>query len=945
MLEKPALLIVVLVALTSILALGQPQTTLRISVRGSGEAMDARIFLRVELGNASNVISCQLAGGECEIPVGNAGLTVTRVWFDKPLAVTYIRGTSESIWEGWSAEDRLHNIMLFVDDQGRVLSTLEVQPRMENGVLALDLDVHEACLVTIEKGSLSQELAELPQWVRWRLGIREDDERYYLVMLKGYTEDIVVFIQSSSRLAKLLQPLLTYGVSAWRWGAGLAVRVSVSCDKSNVSLGYLMADSLLMGLESYVESERALLSRIGFDADRYFEDVGRAAMLLRESKEAFDEGRSDVGLGLMEMALAKASLSLEALSQAKTDSIAMFSFLVTFTFFLSSIVSNAVERRRFVVGVSLFAALTLAELALIPQTRMAILFLSPDVISRSSPSTMALSLLTAALTLIIIGMLVFSAKGTILSDFFWYSVRNMSKRKLRALLTVTTVAVVSAVASSFLTIGTMTEVRLDSFRSSFQGVSISWHNTTVTYIFRGLDQANEVSVEDRFEPIPDYQVKWLRGLEWVKRVYVLVAYPALISSSSGRLRAFVAATNASGVDGVLVPRSVAERLGIASGDSVFVNGREFKVSTVFPDESPPTLADGVPITEVPKPFIIMGISPQEEPHPVYRLILEGTPPAGFAEDLIRSGYEKSSSFIPSSGAEVTVQAFLSYRACTGGEGETTCKMVFGEFQSFSGIPEFMVVLGLSSLTIAVTLVGSLYERRKEYSTISSLGGSPGHISVLLLVEGLSYGLIGGTAGYIVSQFLNVYVPPAITVIQPQVFSPIVACFAVAIVPSVIGSLIPARRAVLQVVPSRLILRRVSEMKIYDDHAEASIPLRIIGDEEEFAKYVESLVLRPAPMTWGPLYMRVTPHREDGRLKMLELVVSFRGERAAVYRVEVFLPGTSGATLRAVAWPATGGWSVDHKACAKGLLTSLRDDLLQYIDWKKAQEKLKGTTPG
>ena len=153
-------------------------------------------------------------------------------------------------------------------------------------------------------------------------------------------------------------------------------------------------------------------------------------------------------------------------------------------------------------------------------------------------------------------------------------------------------------------------------------------------------------------------------------------------------------------------------------------------------------------------------------------------------------------------------------------------------------------------------------------------------------------------------------------------------------PSIVGSLLPARRAALQVVPSRLLLRRVSEVKVFEDRVEAEIPLRIVGDEEEFFEYLRSLVKRPSPVSWGPVYMRVDAHMRCGRVESIEALISFRSERAALFAVKLYLPRRPGEAIRAVALSPSGKWTVNHKSCAKDLLTALRDDLLHYVEWRK-----------
>ena len=921
-------LLVLLVASYS--TLSAPQTKLQVTVYGDEEALNATLHLVYRLDDKYRVVACELSGGSCEVDVEAASLKVVAAWFDDRIAVVRVRGVNEVAWRGeW------RNLLRLTVEKGRIMAYMSVSPAAEGGTLRLEVEARRACVLALD--SRLVEGLYMPSWVKWWLGLSEEDGRYYLVVPEGSSLTLPLRADPSSEFGRLLDRLTAYGVIG-RWRRGIEIPCVVRCEDGNTSLAYLVARSLRGRLEEYVARERELLSRVGFSADRYLEDVGYAIWLLRESEKALGRGDFEVGWALLSKGLTRAAVALEALSQAKTDSVAMFLILLTFTFFLSSIISNIVERRRGLVNALLFTCLALLELAFIPQARMALAFLSPEVLQRASPTAMTLSLITAVLTILLVAMTALSAKGTLLSDLFWYSVKSMRRRKLRAILTIVTIAVVASVSSAFIAVGSRTVVREASYPSRFRGLSVSLHVTTVTYIFRGLDQANEVIVREHYGALTPPEVKWLAGMSWVKRIYVAEVGRAPVEHGGARALATVVATNASELGGIAVSESLAQRLGVEEGDVIKVAGRRVRVVEVFNDSSPPALLDGVPLDEVGGPLVVGGLELAPPGSAVYRVILEGDVGMGVAEDLIRMSFEESLERVPSTEAQITVQTFKSYRACVGGGSGTKCLLIVGIFQQASGTPEFVVVVGLASLTVAVSLLGSIYERRREYSTMSALGASPGHVSLLLLVEGLSYGIIGGVAGYVAGQFLLASTPSRATPLRPQAFSPLLTSLLVAIVPSVIGSLVPARKAALQVVPSRLLLRRASEVRILKDRAEAEIPLRIVGDEEEFVEYVKSLVRRPSPVGWGPLYMRVEAHERGRRVEYIDVLVSFRGERAAVFLVKLFLPRSPGEAIRAVALSPTGKWTVDHRSCAKGLLTALRDDLLHYIEWKKKRRR-------
>lgn len=250
-----------------------------------------------------------------------------------------------------------------------------------------------------------------------------------------------------------------------------------------------------------------------------------------------------------------------------------------------------------------------------------------------------------------------------------------------------------------------------------------------------------------------------------------------------------------------------------------------------------------------------------------------------------------------------------------------------------------MLIGLSSLMIVNTLLSSLYERRSEYSTANVLGASPGQASLLLLVESLSYGLLGGVAGYVMSQFLQAYVSTPATPVKPYVFSPLMASLLMPAVSAIVGSLVPARKVILQVVPSRLLFRKIEEVKLFNDHAEATTPIRIVEDVDDFIAYVYSLTKRP-PVSMGSIYVNAETHEDEEKTKAIDVIVSYKGGRVAKYRIRLLLPEDTSSTVKAVAYPADGNWSIDHRFCAKEVLTVLREDLLQYVAWKKQIDEMR-----
>ena len=939
MVRKLSLALIALVWVSA-LALAAPEVLL-VRVTGEREALNSTLYLTLDERGSRREVSCKLSNGLCSVD-GVGGGTVVAVRFDGKFVALRVAGSNEAVWSGrWTAFRAGNEITYTLTGPGYFSAIVNVVPAATAEGLKLEIEAGKACLLLVNVNE-TIEGVEISAIGRWRYGLRliEREGYYYypVVLPVSSSVQLPLAVDASSAVGKLLGRVLTYGI-AWRdFGRGLGLTCSVSCDEGNVSLAYLTVKSLRGELERRIIYEETSFAKAGFDAGAYIGDLEFAVELLRQSEEALKRGELGVASELLAKSLSKAGSALDTLSQIKSDSVPAFLFLLTFTFFLSSIVGQLVEKRKGAVSLAVFASLAVLEIALLPNARMALQFLSPDVLRAASPSAMTLSLLTAALSLTVISMVVLSAKGTALSDFFWYSVKSMKSRKLRSILTISTIAVVTAVASAFLAVGSTTVVREESHASGFKGLSFSRHVTVQRIILRGMDQVNEVVVEERYTPFTEAEIRWLASMDWVESLYVAAVGRVVVEYGGSKLFAAMVATNASDLEGVAASEELARRLGFSEGDIIKVDGKTVPVLKVFNASSTPRLADGVQLDEVGGYILLGSMDLAPKGSQVYRVILVGAPPPGAAEKLVRMSYVWSGNTSTVEGAQVTTFVYESYRVCSGDGSATQCRLIVGEFQQLAGVPEFTVVVAIASLTVAVSLLGSMHERRREYSTASALGASPGLISAVVIIEGLSYGVLGGVAGYLMGEFLQALIPVRVVQLKPHVFSPVVASILVAVVPSFAGSLIPAREAALRVVPSRLLLRKEAEVDLMEDMAEASIPLRIIGDEELFAEYVKSLCNRPAPVGWGPIYLDVRVRKQDQRVSEVEAVVSFKSERAAMYMVRIFLPRDPGETVKAVAYSSTGEWTIDHRACAKAFLTSLRDDLLRYVEWKKSRIK-------
>ncbi len=71
--------------------------------------------------------------------------------------------------------------------------------------------------------------------------------------------------------------------------------------------------------------------------------------------------------------------------------------------------------------------------------------------------------------------------------------------------------------------------------------------------------------------------------------------------------------------------------------------------------------------------------------------------------------------------------------------------------SLSGMGNLFVPLLIAALIVLNTMLGSVYERSSEIGVYSSVGLAPGHISSLFIAESMVFAIVGAVLGYLVGQ--------------------------------------------------------------------------------------------------------------------------------------------------------------------------------------------------
>ena len=156
----------------------------------------------------------------------------------------------------------------------------------------------------------------------------------------------------------------------------------------------------------------------------------------------------------------------------------------------------------------------------------------------------------------------------------------------------------------------------------------------------------------------------------------------------------------------------------------------------------------------------------------------------------------------------------------------------GEYLEAKGMP-IMIPWIIVVLNVVITMLNSLFERRKEIAILSSLGLNPSHIGGIFMAEAAAIGIVGGGVGYLLG--LSGYRATLALSLAVEVRQKVSAfwCLAsvgVAVAAALVGTGVALRSSVV-ITPS-LLRRWTMERKTKDSGGqwEFQMPIRLHGDD-------------------------------------------------------------------------------------------------------------------
>lgn len=89
-----------------------------------------------------------------------------------------------------------------------------------------------------------------------------------------------------------------------------------------------------------------------------------------------------------------------------------------------------------------------------------------------------------------------------------------------------------------------------------------------------------------------------------------------------------------------------------------------------------------------------------------------------------------------------------------GESEGTFLYHASDTLSYSGVPNIIIPLIISVFIVLNTMIGSVYERKREIAVYTSVGLAPSHVSFLFIAESMAFAVISVVLGYLFAQITS-----------------------------------------------------------------------------------------------------------------------------------------------------------------------------------------------
>lgn len=367
---------------------------------------------------------------------------------------------------------------------------------------------------------------------------------------------------------------------------------------------------------------------------------------------------------------------------------------------------------------------------------------------------------------------------------FFLGISNLRRRRIRTILTCTTLIILTFTIMSFTTIkSNQKQVRLPfQDKAPYQGLLLKKVNRQSL-----PSQATDILVTSMASiQRPAIRV-WLEGVDPSRPVTVPLRKDGIEIKAQGLIGLSPNESYVTGLDelltggrwftnsdrtAIILEEQMAGALGITpgTGETVALWGTPFVVIGTFKGETfDKTLdLDGEPLTPVVFPEEAGAEMSEEELEAMesgddvrsfmgrYRHIPAGQIAIVPARTLLAAGgHLKNIAVRPEDPTRIgELAASLSDRfnlAIFTGEKDGVWLYNISDTMNYSGVPNIIIPLLISVLIVLNTMISSVYERKGEIAVYTSVGLAPSHVAFLFVAEAMALAVISVVLGYLVAQ--------------------------------------------------------------------------------------------------------------------------------------------------------------------------------------------------
>ena len=368
---------------------------------------------------------------------------------------------------------------------------------------------------------------------------------------------------------------------------------------------------------------------------------------------------------------------------------------------------------------------------------------------------------------------------------FFLGVSNLRRRRLRTALTCTTLIILTFTIMSFTSVKS---ARLHS-RILFR-TEVPYHGFFLkTPNWKDLPSEALGTLSDTFDSVTVGPRVWLENEDRTRVIRIPVRHDDQVFVAQGVVGLAACEGQITGLDrllvagrwftsdtdhAVIIPRRMAADLGIGMDDlghtEVSLWGARYKVVGIIDSRRLDSLTDldGEPLTPVTFPGevsaelteIEMDALESGEDVEAFQSRYQHT-----AGDLTIympyralqaiGGRLKAVALIPASDKDTrrTARRLTDRFSLELFSGETGGTFLYHSSDTiqYSGVPNIFIPLVISIFIVLNTMIGSVYERRREIGIYTSVGLAPSHVAFLFIAEAMAFAVLSVVLGYLVAQ--------------------------------------------------------------------------------------------------------------------------------------------------------------------------------------------------